>query len=427
MNNPNTLAYMKTFSKVYQIVHAKMPVYPAFASYKLVADLKKGNQVSRRYKSAVVARPTEGDGGYRSQAVVDTEELLTLDQDYNAAIYIKEFDELIYDLPLQASYSEDQADALFNQIDADILGEYDKYSLSLDAGDFDGDDGDGIEIKITNVFKVFSKVETLLRRRNIIVDPTAKFTGVRKRDSQASNRGVAVISPDFYSVIQERLEGKETILGDQISQNGFVRRYMNFDLFVSNGIACSARLDFGSTNFNDGETIVINGATLTAKTTPAAAGHFLIGANVAAAIDALVALINDSEGLEADSEGNNGAGTAGTLYYEPSQATRDLLRNVSAVDGSTYMTIKAKGVGRLTVSETSAVADIIWDPEKLVQHNLIGVADSIELVIRKNPTVKEKDRNLKLGKDVVAWTAWGKKVFHDQIYKMVDVQQKIED
>lgn len=425
IDNPNTLVYQKNFSKVYQIVHTKMPVYPAFASYKLAMDLKKGNSVSRRYKSSVVARPMDGDGGYRRQAVTDTEELLTLDKEYEATIYIKEFDEMIYDLPLQKSYAEDQADALFLQIDADVLGEYDQFTNKLDAGDFGGNDDEGIEVTTTNIFSIFSKSEVLLRRSNIIVDPTAKFTGVRMKDSQSKNRGVAVISPDVYAVIQERLEGKDTVLGDQITQNGFVRRYMNFDIFVSNNIACSARLDFSTVTFNDGDTVVINGATLTAKTTLAAAGQFLIGASVAASIDALVALINDSEELEEDSDGTNGPGTVGTLYYEPAQATRDLLRNVVATDGTTYMSIKAKGVGRLAVSETSAVATIAWDADKTVQHNLIGVNDSIDLVIRKNPSIQVKERTGKIGKDVVAWTAWGKKVFHDQILKMVDIAVKI--
>lgn len=424
-DNPNTLVYMKNFSKVYQIVHTKQPVYPAFASYKLAMDLKKGNTVSRRYKSSVVARPMDGDGGYRRQAVTDTEELLTLDQEYEATIYIKEFDEMIYDLPLQKSYAEDQADALFLQIDADVLGEYNQYSNNLDDGDLGGTDGDGITVDSTNIQQIFSKSEILLRRNNIIVDPTAKFTGVRKRDAQKKNRGVAIISPDVYAVIQERLEGRDTMMGDEITKNGFVRRYLNFDLFVSNNLACSARLDFGVTEFTDGDTVVINGATLTAKTNPAAAGQFKIGANVAASIDGLVAIINDSEELEEDSDGNNGAGTAGTLYYEPSQATRDLLRNVTATDGTTYMTIKAKGNSRLVVSETSAVAGIAWDADKTVQHNLIGVAHGIDLVIRKNPSIKVKDRTGKVGKDVVAWTAWGKKVFNDQLNKMVDVQIKV--
>jgi len=424
-DNPNTLAYKRTFTKVYQIVHTKQPVYPAFATYLLKNDLEKGDRVSRRYKSSVVARPLDGDGGYRRQAVTDTNEYLILDQEYESTIYIKDYDKIIYDLPMQKSYSEDQVDALFLQIDASILMKYDQYSNQLDDGDFGGTDDNGIEVNSTNIATIFSKSEVLLRRSNIRVNPTAKFTGVRKRDSQLKDRGVAIISPDVYAVIQERQEGRETQYGDEITKHGFVMRYMSFDLFVSNNIACSARLDFGATKFTDGDTVVINGATLTAKTTPAAAGQFLIGANVAASIDALVAIINDSEGLEEDSDGNNGAGEAGTLYYEPSQATRDLLRNAVAVDGTTYMTVKVGGVGRLTTSETSAVSGIAWDDDKLVQHNLIGVAESIHVVVRKNPGIKVKDRSGKLGEDVVAWTAWGSKVFNDQVNKLIDVLIKI--
>ena len=112
----------------------------------------------------------------------------------------------------------------------------------------------------------------------------------------------------------------------------------------------------------------------------------------------------------------------GTLYVELSLANRNLLRNITATDGTTEMTVKATGWGRVVVAETLTPSGDIWTLAKQNQHCLIGVNNAIDLVIQKTPNMMIKDRDGKVGSDVVTWTVYGKKVFQEQLTMMIDVR-----
>lgn len=419
--NPNTLPMQQTWDKIYQVTHHKLPVYPAISNFRLAKDLAIGDTVNRQYRSTMQARQMGGDGSYRRQAVTDTNQTLTIDQEYEASFYLKSLDEIQRHLPTRKAYAQDASKAIFNQIDGHVLGHYDSFSNTLDAGDLGGTSGEGITVATTNVRKLFTGSTKKLQRGNIMLDISAKFTGFKKEDSKRE-MPVAIISPDVHQLLVESLDGKDSDLGDKVGIQGHVGRYSSYEIFVSNALGWSGTLEFGATDFSDGDTVVFNGVTLTLKTVlGTTAGNVKIGGTVADSIDALVAVINDSEGLEEDVDGNNGPGTVGTDYVELSQANRDLLRNVVATDGATEMTIKATGYGFIVVSETATPADILWTTTLQIQHCLFGVANSIDTVIQKTPTMLVKDRDGKVGKDIVTWSAWGVRVFFESIVKMVDV------
>lgn len=427
--NPNTISagIQETWDKQYQVTHHKIPVYPAFSNFRLAAGLKKGDTVHRQHRNSLVANDMGGDGSYKRQAITDTDETLVIDKEKEASFYVKELDEIQNHLPVRAKHAFDASAAIFNQVDGDVLGEYDQFTNNLDAGDLGGTAGEGIIVTTSNVRKLFSNSMRLLQRNSIMIDMVAKFSGFRKEDAR-TNRGIAVLSPDVYQLLIESLDGKDTALGDSVGINGHVGRYYNFDLFVSNAVGWSATLAFGSTDFSDGDTVVINAVTLTMKTTlGTTAGNVKIGGTVADSIDALVAVINDSETLEADETGANGAGTVGTDYVELSQANRDLLKNITATDGTTELTLKATGYGFVSVSETATPSDILFTTTKQNQHLLFGVPNAIDLVIQKTPNMKPKERSGFVGMDVVTWAAYGKKVFNDSLVRMIDVRVDTSD
>ena len=429
-SNPNTISagIQETWDKVYQVTHHKIPVYPAISNFRLASGLKKGDTVHRQYRNTLVARDMEGDGSYRRQAITDTDENLQINTEKEASFYVKELDEIQNHLPTRQKHAFDASAAIFNQIDGDVLGQYDQFTNSLDDGDLGGTSGNGISPTVDNITQLFSQAKKLLKRENIMIDNTARFTGFRKEDAM-KRRGVAVISPDVETVLLEKLDGKDSALGDSTGINGHIGRYMGFDLFVSNAVGWSGTLAFGSTDLSNNDTLTINGVTLTLKTSISggSAGEVKIGGTVADTIDALVACINDSESLEADSDGNNGAGTVGTDYVELSQANRDALRNITATDGTTEMTLKATGLGFVTVSASVTPGDVSWTAAKQVQHCLIGEANAIDVVIQKTPSMKIKDRDGKVGVDVVTWTAYGIKVFNESKVRMIDVQVRTDD
>lgn len=419
--NPNTFPMQQTWDKVYQVTHHKIPVYPAVSNYRLAQGLEKGDTVNRQYRSAMYARPMGGDGSYRRQSLTDTNQQLVIDQVYETSFYIKKLDEIQRHLPTQKAYAMDASKAIFNQIDGHILGHYDSFSNTLDAGDLGGTDGEGITVTTGNVRKLFSKSSKKLQRNNIMIDNSAKFTGFKKEDSKR-DMAVAVISPDVHEMLLESLDGKDSDLGDKVGIQGHVGRYMGYEIFVSNAIGWSGRLTGVSTNFSNGDTVTINGVTATLLTTLGTTpGNVQLGGTLALSIDALVAFFNDSEGLELDADGVGGSGTVGTLYVECTQANRDLLRNVTATDGTTYMGIKATGLGYVEVAETATPADVVWTPALQVQHCLFGIANSIDAVIQKTPSAMTQPRTGYVGLDVVTWSAWGARVFQEAIVKMVDV------
>lgn len=409
--NPNTFGGIpETWSKEYQIVHDKVPVYPAISNYRLAAGLQKGDTVHRSYPTALVAKVMGADGSYSTQAVTDTDETLVIDKNYEASVYVKNLDEIQNSLPVRSEYAKRSMVALFNQIDGDVLGLYDQFTQTLDDGDMGGTAGNGVTVTSANAKSVFFTAKKLLQKQQIMLDNGANFTGFKADDSQNA-MGVAVISPDVYQKLLEAVDGKDTVFGDKVAQSGHAGMFAGFNIFISNALGWSATLVL-STIPTAADTITINGVTLTAAANGAAtnAGDFSISTTNDLAAANLVQLIN-------------GTGTPGaSLYIDVSAANRLLLRNVVATYSASTdkLTIKATGWGSITVSETLTPAACVWTPELQVQHCLFGLANSIDVVIQKDPSLNQVPVTGKIGTDFVTWTACGYKVFNEGKAQMID-------
>lgn len=419
-NNPNTFQGIpETWSKEYQVSHLKVPVYPAIANYRLAPGLQVGDTVHRDYASSIVAKVMGADGSYSTQAVQDTDETLVVDKNYEASFYIKKLDELQNSLPVRTKYAKLSSAAIFNQIDGDVLGLYDQFTTSMDAGKVGGTTGEGITVTTSNVKKVFFTAKKLLQRQQIMLDNGAQFTGFKPEDDQ-NVMGVAVISPDVYQMLLEAVDGKDTVFGDKVAQSGHAGSYGGFQLFVSNALGWSGELLVG-TQPTDGDTVTINGVTFTFKTTlGTTAGNVLIGADAAAAHANLVNAINNAEGTAASTVSALGK------YVELSAANRLLLANVVATDTTGKLTIKATGYGFVTVAETLTAAADVWTTTKQVQHCLFGVANAIDVVVQQEPNMEINPVSGKVGKDIVTWAACGYKVFNDAKALMIDVRVRTD-
>lgn len=409
--NPNTLNMSEVWTKSYQINHDKIPVYPAISNYRLAAGLKKGDTVHRQYSSNLVANVMAGDGGYSTQAFTDTDETLVINKEYETSVYIKALDELQADLPLREQYAKRSMVAIFNQIDGDILGLYDQFTQTLDDGDMGGTAGNGVTLTTANIKKMFFTAARLLRKQNILLDNPAQFTGFKSEDDKG-RMAVAVITPEVYQLLLEAVDGKDTVFGDKVAQSGHAGMFAGFNLFLSNAVGWSARLEL-PTIPTAGDTITINGVTLTAAADNSAtnAGDFSIEAAVDDAAANLVNLIN-------------GTGSTGSDdYIELSAANRALLKNITATYNSStnMLTLKATGKGSVAVSETLTPSGDIWTSALQVQHLLFGVANAIDVVIQKEPNMEINPVSGKIGKDIVTWTACGYKVFQEGKAEMIDV------
>lgn len=427
--NPNTIPFQTTWSREYQAIHWKIPVYPAITNYRLQADLDKGDTVKRSYARQFVAKSMGGGGEFTRQVIVDTEESLVIDQEFDASFYVKELDEMKDHLPVRQRYARNAATALHQRIDADVLGQYSQFTSALDAAYFGGSSGNGIELTSANVPQVFSGCNLLLQRANIFINVSAKFTAVKLEDSQF-DLGVAVISPDFYAKIIERLEGKSSALGDTIGVQGHVGKYMGYNLFVSNALTWTGTLGM-ATNPSDGDTIVINGVTLTAKTTVDAgvtAGQFKIASTVDLTRANLTAFVNAGGATTVADSTNAGYNAVSSTPDSSGFSNQDRLDNIVAANDNTAdtMTVVAKGKGFMTAVDTLTPAADGFVTGKFIQHCLIGVANAIDLVVRVSPMMDVRKRDGFVGSDVVTWTCWGKKTFNDGKSKMIDVKISTE-
>lgn len=421
--NPNTIPLMTTWTKEYQVSHWKIPVYPAISNYRLAPDLEKGDSVKRTYSRQFVANATGADGAFTRQVIVDTEETLDIDQEYDTSFYIKELDEIQNHLPVRQRYAKLSSVALHQQIDANILGLYASFTNSLDNASFGGSSGDGITVSPTNVSKLFSSVGVLLQRSNVMVNVPVKFTAV-KSDDGGNGMPVAVISPDVYNNIIQRIEGKDTAQSDNVTTNGYIGKFFGYNIFISNALTWTGTLGM-SVNPIDGDTVTIMGVVFTFKDTVDAgttAGQVEIGSTVDITRATLTNLINNPGTTVAD-------GTVGqnALSATPDAAgfsNQDRFRNVVATNNNSLdtMTIVAKGKGYVPATSSFTSASNLFTAALSIQHCLIGVEGAIDVVVRVAPKLRTQPRDGYIGSDVITWTAWGSKVFTDGKAMMVDVK-----
>ena len=405
--NPNTMTFKTVFSAEYQMSHFREPVYQILADTRLESSLTKGQTISRSYASDVTVNDMGGDGSYSTQAITDTAETLTIDKEKESSVYIKELDLLQAHLPVKQKYGKKLANALINQIDGDVLlAAYQGAGTSLDDGSFAGTSGNGFAVTATNVATVFVTAMQKLRLKNVVYNK--RFQGGMKLEVP-EGMPIAVISPEILSYIELYLGGKDTLLGDQVSRNGYSGYFMGFELFVSNALSWTGRLQL-ATQPTDGDTVTINGVTFTFKTTlGTTAGNVLIGASNDTAIANLVALIN-------------APGTTTAQGVALSTANQRLVKNITATGDTTnnYIEIVSSGWGTVVVSETLTAAADVWTTTKQQLHCLFALSKSVSLVVQKTPDLVENPVSGKIGKDYIAWTVYGIKVFVDQAPQIVE-------
>ena len=393
----------------YQMSHYREPVYQIFADSRLEPSLEKGQTVSRSYASDVVVNDMGADGSYQTQAITDTAETLTIDKEKEASIYIKKLDVLQAHLPLKKKYGRKLGNALVNQIDGDVLlAVYQGAGTTLDDGDFSGTSGNGFTVTATNVATVFTTAMQKLRLKNVVYNKRFKSSAGMKLEVPEGMPSAA-ISPEILTYIELYLGGKDTLLGDQVSRNGYAGYFMGFELFVSNALPWTGSLAI-ATQPTDGDTVTINGVTFTFKTTlGSTAGNVLIGASADTANTNLAALIN-------------APGTTTSEGVALSATDQKLLKNITATADTTnnVMTVVASGWGTVVVSGTLTASADVWTTTKQILHNIFALSKSISLVIQKNPSLEENPVSGKIGRDYIAWTAYGSKVFKDQAPQIVE-------
>ena len=401
MANDISANFEEFWSRRLQRVSEKIATFRKITSLEEASTLKKGDTVHRPYMGALVANTLGATGAYTRQDISTTDESMTVGDPVEATYYVQDPDVIQSKYSVFKNFNDRAAYALSNKLDGDVLGEYDQADSVVANYELGGggtaSDGVGFTLTVSNLLKVFTRANKKLDLQNLGL-------GERK----------AVISPSFKQVLIEYLAGKESSLGDSTGRNGHIGKFGGFELYLSNALGWSGRLENG-TIFADGDTITINGVEFNFKDIlGAVAGTIHICTNQEKTLNSLVAAIN-TPGTSVDSADNAG-------FVALSAANQALLATITATDGGTYMTLKAEGRGYIAVSESvTAVADI-WTTTKQIEHNLFLQGTPIDLAIQKMPSVSIWHRDGYVGSDVTTWQMYALKTFAEGARQMVDVQ-----
>ena len=346
---------------------------------------KYGDVLNRTYTSMqTYAEPYVRGTAMTIEDLTDTKEALTINKEYALGFYVDEHDDLQNMYSAALEYGKKTAEYLSNQVDADVLGEALNAGSTVTVG----------TLATSNIISTLAGVNQALAKKNVM-----------------SKDKYAVISPEFESILVQYVEGKETVKADQVGMNGYLMSYMGFDFYVSNQLTSTAVLS-QATDFTAGDTITIGGVVFTAQTTIGSTpGNFLVGSDADTSRAVLAAFIN----APATTSANQVALTGDDLALV---RARFSAVNDNATD---TLTVTAKGVGVLDVSETLDDGTDTWTAASQLQHNLFGVKGNPYLIIQRMPKVVERPVQDKMGSNYLNTVLYGVKTFQDNANAMVDV------
>ncbi len=405
-NSLNNTTFQQFWSRRMQRKHAKEAVYRAITSFEEQTLLKQGDTVHRPYRSAIVGQAYIRGTAVTIQDLSNTDETLTVSTAEVFPFYIDDLDQLQSNYRFINEFADDAGIQLVNFLDGSILAEYVNAGSVIDDSVINpgtGTAGNGIQLDVSNVQKVFSAAKARLRRKNV-----------------AKNGMFAVITPDFEQILTDYLAGKNSNLGDSTSLNGHIGHYYGFDLYCSNNVTWTGTITI-ATQPTDGDTVTfktydiygnIQSIVFTFKTTlGVTAGNVLIGGSASAANTNLAALLNAPTVTTANGVALSTASMQYLFYGLPFTATA----------GATSVAIVAPGQGFIQVTSSLTAGSDGWIAAKQISHCLFGVKGAIDCVVQARPTTEIKDVPDKIGKNILPWILFGKKTFVEGKAKLVDV------
>lgn len=458
MATTNTMDFKEFWDLTYEVTHYKLPAYQAVADESVKSKLTEGQKLHRTYSSDVPADNLGQNGEYLTTPIVDTDEFLTVNQFKYAAFTLKRSDLEQATLPVVNKYAQKTMNSLFTQIDSDVLAAtYQGAGGVVDASFIGGTAGQSIPLTAQNIQQVAASAEQVLRLNNVIYNPAATFSGDFKLD-KTKMMPVAVISPQFYTALQIYLGSKTTALGDDVSRNGFIGKYLGFSLFVSNGLPWSAQIQLpvnptngdtftllANVNVTAGGSTVLQAITFTfVSVIGTTAGNVLIAGSAALTATNLAALLNAPYTTTANGVGfvkqNVGLGNATTGSLTTMQqrafasmtATQVTINTNTANASGTAVNVVIGGMGNIPVAATFVSGSNSIPTTFQTQHNLFGVGNGMICVVIQrrpeflkqpsNPTTLSTSASGRVATDYITWVPYGYKVFTDQSPQIVDVQ-----
>ena len=385
------------FDNSYQEIFQTKTVANEIMNMRLEPMLTYGGSVTRvalDISAALVRSVTRGNASTIDQ-VSDTAENLTVNLEREIAIFLSD-GEVTQTGPLKAMQfaGKELATKLSVDLDGKCFGEIRNASFSFDNGDLttSTSTGTAITLSSTTVPQLVTRLGAKLRNRN--------------NQDVMSNMALVV---DAYAAsdISQFIISKNIDLAGATFKNGYAGDVSTAQMYISENLPCEVVIT--STGVvSDNDTITISGVVLTAKTTlGATAGNVLIGANAAATIVNIAALVNAPTVTTAQ-------GVALT-----NSVSIDAFSKIAAVATSaTVLTLNGTGTGRLYVTE-SLTNFVVTSTTLLCYYGKKGAIDLVVQDIKEVDIRQTPDRR---GNNIFSSYLAGIKTFADGAKKFLQVR-----
>lgn len=381
----------------YQDILSKVMVGLKIASTRFESNLKFGDTVNRTILnlSAVRVRSFSNLTDQTIDPLTDSEETMTINVQVGAVFPIARL-EKIQAGPLNPAMTagKEVAIKVANYLDSVILGEVVNAWAVFDTGNLTtaAASGTPITLSSTTVPQMVAQSYAKLYSNNVGMTNLAW-----------------VLDPFSISQIAQFPIGKEMSTENTTFKNGFTGNLFGAEVYTSNNLTGEATL-VSTGAFTDTQTIVIGGVTFTTMTVlGATAGNVLIGANAAATITNLAALINAPGTTTAQ-------GVA--LSAADQIIITDVLGLTATATSATVLTIVGRGSSRLTLSETQTNAS--WATNFV--HAFYGMKGAIDVAVQDQPTVEMREESRQLTTNIFNNVVAAVKTFTDGKQKFLDVK-----
>lgn len=400
----NLDAFKTAFSNTYQEIFQKVPVAMKIANTRLLSDLYYGKSIERVYID-ISAANVEDITAYTdmtSQAVSDTSETLTVDQNKGIMFQLSER-ELVQAGPLNPGefIGSELAKKVALYVDADVLYETTNALYDFDNGDLTtgASTGTAITLSSTTVPQMVMRMPAKLRaKNNQLINATSNLAFVA----------------DAYTIADmfQYLLGKNADFVNALFQNGYVNEQVaGAKVYASENVTGEAVL-YSPQTPTDGDTVTIGGVVFTFNTTlTTTAGSVLISGSADAARANLTALINTP-------------GTSTTYGTALSAAnvitlTKTLRLTATNSNSADTMTIVGKGSGRLVLSGSLTNTNNTWS--KNFVHCYFGKEGAIDVVVQKDVKADMRPEPKQPTTNIISRVLYGIKTFNDGKQKFLDV------
>ena len=362
----------------------------------IAREITSNEEQSSLFNGKTVNRPTIGratigsvgaDGAFSSNAVVSTQESLTIDQHQYAsfAITAAEMVQLKTAPRVVNEMIDDGAYQLNLALDRSVFGEYANAGNTATPATTSG--------RLDNAYDSLQSAHTTLRNAGV----------------EQSKPWFMLLDATGTEDIQREIGARATQLGDKEQANGFgyFMDFAGFHVYEANqSLTFTNEVTFGAAVSN-GDTLILDGVTFTfVSSIGSTAGNVLIGANAAASAANLATLINAPTVTTS-------TGVALTTANAAKFATlgQALITAVSAAAKVDLTSIK----GRIATSETfTSGSNGLVDA---YLQCLYGKKGCIDLVIQKDIST-ETESMVGAGKLATVYAThflWGKKMFTEGV------------